>query len=57
MLDFNFFALYQLDKKANNEANEPLTFYGDGWKIKYFDLLEKYNLLLEQKISDYFKNS
>lgn len=57
VLDFNFFALYQLNKKINGEPNESLTFYGDGWKIKYLDLLEKYNSLLEQNIKDYFKNS
>lgn len=58
VLDFNFFALYQLDNNKNsNEVNESLTFYGDGWKIKYFDLLEKYNLLLEKKVTDYFRNS
>jgi transcriptional regulator with XRE-family HTH domain len=54
VLDFNFFALYQLDR--NTEPKESITFYGDGWKIKYLDLIEKYNSLLEQKVSDYFKN-
>lgn len=57
VLDFNFFGLYQFDNTELNKVNEPLTFYGDGWKIKYFDLLEKYNTLLEKKIDSYFNNN
>jgi len=54
-LDFNFFSLFEISSKENN-ITESTPFYGDGWKIKYFDLLEKYNLLLENKVEAYFKH-
>ncbi|MBL4592718.1 MAG: helix-turn-helix transcriptional regulator [Flavobacteriales bacterium] len=53
-LDFNFFELFELNNPENIVA-EPPAFYGDGWKIKYMDLLEKYNKLLETKVEVYFK--
>lgn len=48
-LDFNFLGLYDLSNKENLLANETTNFYGDGWKVKYMELLEKYNRLLEVK--------
>lgn len=55
-LDFNFLSLYDLSNNNQQLVNEMTTFYGDGWKIKYMELLEKYNRLLEMKVEDYFKN-
>lgn len=56
-LDFNFLSLYDLSNNNQQLVNETTTFYGDGWKIKYMELLEKYNRLLEMKVEDYFKKS
>ncbi|MBW6482741.1 MAG: hypothetical protein K0B10_06745 [Vicingaceae bacterium] len=56
-LDFNFFSLYDLSGNDSQLVNETTTFYGDGWKLKYMELLEKYNRLLEMKVNDYFKKN
>ena len=56
-LDFNFLSLYDITQHDHKLVNESAVFYGDGWKIKYMELLEKYNQLLEKKVEDYFKNS
>lgn len=56
-LDFNFLGLYDLSASNDQLVNETTTFYGDGWKIKYMELLEKYNRLLEMKVKDYFKDN
>ncbi len=56
VLDFNFFNLYN-SERADNKLSEVQSKYGDGWKIKYFDLLEKHNVLLENKIEAYVLSS
>ncbi|HRN41339.1 MAG: hypothetical protein KF732_12140 [Flavobacteriales bacterium] len=56
-LDFNFLSLYDLSNNNQQIVNETTTFYGDGWKLKYMELLEKYNKLLEMKVEDYFKTN
>ena len=52
VLEYNFFSLYNENSEV---VNEDRKFYGDGWKLKYFDLLDRHNILLEEKIEDYVK--
>lgn len=56
-LDFNFMGLYNITPTDDKLMNEPTAFYGDGWKLKYMELLEKYNKLLEMKVEEYFKQA
>jgi hypothetical protein len=56
-LDFNFLSLYDIGQHNNKLVNESTTFYGDGWKIKYMELLERYNQLLEKKVEEYFQRN
>jgi len=53
VLDFDFFNCYNSKTTGTKELKEAVPLYGNGWKIKYFDLLERHNALLESKIEAY----
>jgi hypothetical protein len=55
VLEFNFFNLFQFEESQNKVA-EPIISYGEDWKTKYLEVLEKYNDLLEKKVEVYFRS-